>query len=185
MSLKMIIIIIFIVLFIIAIWYITVYNKLKRFSIKIKEALSGIDVALTKRYDVLTKMIEVVKGYTKHEKEVLFEVTKIRQNMTISEMREANNNMDDNMKKINLLVENYPDIKANENFMVLQKSIIDVEEHLQAARRVYNYSVSQYNQLVESFPSLIVAKLNNHEICSFFEADAESKKDIKEVFKSE
>lgn len=178
MKLKFILIILSIVLFIIVIWYVSVFNRLKRYSIKVNEGLSGIDVALTKRHDVLIKMIEVVKGYAKHEKEVLFNVVKLRENMSLNEMRDANNNMDENMKKVDVVVENYPELKANENFMVLQKSIVDVEEHLQAARRVYNYNVSQYNQLVESFPSLIVARIYGHKIRNFFEADAGDKDNV-------
>ena len=168
-------IILCIFLLVIVVWYVSIFNGLKKYSIKINEALSGIDVALTKRYDVLTKMIDVVKGYAKHEKEILFEVVKLRGNMTLDEMRDANEKMNENTKKVNVIVENYPDIKANDNFLILQKSIVDVEEHLQAARRIYNYSVSQYNQLVESFPSLIVAKIYGHKIKDFFEADAQAK----------
>ena len=79
-------IIVLMVILIFVIWYISTYNKLNRYIIKIDESLSGIDIALTKRYDILTKMIEVVKGYTKHEKEVLFEVIKLRKNMNINEI---------------------------------------------------------------------------------------------------
>lgn len=179
MNLILIGVTIYIVLFILIIWYIVVFNKLKRYSIKTNEALSDIDVALTKRYEVLTKMVEVVKGYTKHEKEVLFTVTNLRKDMTIKELNEANSSIDENFKKIDLTVENYPDIKANENFKILQKSVIDTEEHLQAARRFYNSSVFEYNQLVETFPSLIVARMNGNVVKEFFKAEEEKKENVK------
>ena len=130
-----------------AIWYISSVNKMKALSIKVSEALSGIDVALSKRYNVLTKMIEVVKGYAKYEKELLIKISSLREGMSLNEMIEANSSMDKDFNNINLVIEKYPDIKADESFILLQKSIVDVEEHLQAARRIYNYNVSEYNKL--------------------------------------
>lgn len=167
---EMALIVIGVVLFIIIIWLISVSNKFNRLSIKVDESISGIDVALTKRYDVLTKTIEVVKGYAKHEKEVIFKVVELRNNMTIKEKNDVNTSIDENFSKIELLAENYPDLKASENFKTLQKAIIDVEEHLQAARRLYNSNVSAYNEKILTFPSSIVAKMNNFEKKEFFEA---------------
>ncbi len=174
-----ILIIVTIILLMIVIWYISISNKIKRASIKIEESISGIDVALTKRYDILTKMIEVVKGYAKHEKETLFKVMELRKNMNIKELTEVNSNMNENLKKVDVIVENYPDLKANENFILLQKAIVDVEEHLQAARRLYNANVSSYNQLILSFPSNIVAKNMNAKEKEFFEANKDAKENIK------
>ena len=143
-----VLILILVVLLLGVIWYVSTLNKLNRSIVKVDESLSGIDVALTKRYDVLTKMIDVVKSYAKHEKETLIDVIKLRNNMSIKEMSQANQKMDDTMKKINVVVENYPELKSSENYKTLQQSIVDVEEHLQAARRVYNSNVSYYNQLL-------------------------------------
>ena len=170
-----ILIIIIIILLIIVLWYISTYNKLKRATIKIDEALSGIDVALTKRYDVLTKIIEVVKGYAKHEKEVLFAVIKLRENMTIKERNVASDAMDKNFQKINAIAEDYPNLKADENFKMLQKTIIDVEEHLQAARRLYNSNVAIYNELISRIPSNIVANNLKMTKKEFFEANPNEK----------
>jgi len=139
-------------------WCIVISNKLKRAAIKIDESLSGIDVALEKRYNVLTEMTKVVKAYTKHEEETIFETINLRKNMPIEEKNEVNKAMDKNFEKINVIVENYPTLKANENFKTLQKAIMDVEEHLQAARRLYNSNVSIYNQLIVTFPTNIIAK---------------------------
>ena len=160
-------------------WYISTSNKLNRSVVKIDEALSGIDVALTKRYDVLTKMIDVVKTYTKHEKETLFEVIKLRKDMSIKEINEVNHAMNENLKKINVVAENYPELKSSNNYKTLQQSIIDVEEHLQAARRLYNSNVSLYNQLLVSFPTSSIAKNKGMTRKEFFEADELKKEDVK------
>ena len=167
-----------IIVLILFICYISTLNKIKRLFIKVNESLSGIDIALTKRYDVLTKLVEVVKGYAKHEKEVLIKVIELREKMSVNELRDANNSMDENFNYVNVLVENYPEIKADEHFRILQKSIVDVEEHLQAARRVYNANVSRYNQVVLSFPSSVVAKINNYSELEFFEANDVAKENV-------
>lgn len=171
--------IICLILLVCILWYISVYNDLKRASIKIDEADSGIDVALTRRYDVITKMVEVVKGYAKHEKETLFEVINLRKNMTLGEKSQENDKMTHNLDKINVVVESYPNLKADENFKILQKTIIDVEEHLQAARRMYNSNVSIYNQMIEVFPKNIVVKMNNMVRRDFFEASEVKKENVK------
>lgn len=168
-----------VLILIIIIWYISTSNKLNRSVVKIDEALSGIDVALTKRYDVLTKMIDVVKSYTKHEKDTLFEIIKLRKDMSIKERNDANHAMDENLKKINVLAESYPELKSSENYKTLQQSIADVEEHLQAARRLYNSNVSLYNQLLVSFPTSSIAKNKGMTKKEFFEADEIKKEDVK------
>ena len=164
---------------ILLIWYISVSNSLNRALVKIDEANSGIDVALTKRYDVLTKMIEVVKGYASHEKETLFEVINLRKGMTIEEKNDINNKMNHNYEQIKLLVENYPELKSSENYKTLQLSITDVEEHLQAARRMYNSNVSIFNQKIVTFPSVIVAKVEGITKREFFVADEKKREDVK------
>lgn len=161
------------------IWYISVSNKLNKLLVKIDEASSGIDIALTQRYDVLTKMIDVVKAYSKHEKETLFEVVNIRTTMTLEEKKEANNHMNHNYDQIKLLVENYPDLKASENYNTLQQSIVEVEEQLQAARRLYNSNVSTYNQTVVTFPNTIIASMKRLTKKEFFEAKENKKEDVK------
>ncbi len=179
MNTVYILIAIAVIILIFIIWYISLSNKLNRSVIKIDEALSGIDVALTKRYDVLTKMIEVVKSYAKHEKETLFEVIKLRKDMSIQERNDANRAMDENFKKINIVAENYPELKSSENYKTLQQSIADVEEHLQAARRLYNSNVSLYNQLLVSFPTSSIAKNKGMTKKEFFEADEIKREDVK------
>lgn len=175
---NLLIIMILIVAITIFIWYVSNYNRIKRADVKINESISGIDVALTKRYDVLTKMIEVVKGYSKHEKETLFEIIELRKNMNINELNKVNVSMNESFDKINVIVEDYPELKANENYMMLQKAIVDVEEHLQAARRIYNASVLKYNQLILSFPTNIIAKNMGMSEKEFFEANEKEKENV-------
>ena len=175
-------IIIGVVILVIAIYFITVSNNLNRAIVKIDEADAGIDVALTKRYDVLTKMIDTVKGYAKHEKETMFEVINLRKGMPISEKNEANNKMNENLSKINVLAESYPELRSSENFKTLQLSITDVEEHLQAARRLYNSNVSTYNQMIVTFPISMIASSKGLTKKDFFEAEEAKKEDVKIEF---
>jgi LemA protein len=178
----MALVIVLIIIAVVVISIIVMSNNLNKALVKIDEADSGIDVALTKRYDVLTKMIETVKGYAKHEKEVLFDVVKIRKGMTIEEKNEANKQMDETLSKINVLAENYPDLKASENFKTLQDSITDVEEHLQAARRLYNANISSYNQMIVTFPISIIAGTKGLTKREFFVAEEHKKQDVEIKF---
>ncbi|MDO5393790.1 MAG: LemA family protein [Mycoplasmatota bacterium] len=175
-------IIIGVVVLVIVIWYISTSNALNRAVVKIDEANSGIDVALTKRYDVLTKMLETVKGYAKHEKETIVESINLRKGMTLPEKTEINNKMTDAFTKLNVVAENYPDLKASENFKALQLSIADVEEHLQAARRLYNANVSTFNQMIVTFPTSIIANSKGLTKKDFFEVEENKKQDVEIKF---
>lgn len=177
-----ILIVIGVIVLIIIIWFISVSNAFNRDIVKIDEADSGIDVALTKRYDVLTKMIAICKGYAKHEKETITDTIKYRKGMSMGERVEANNKMTETFGKINVLAEAYPELKASENFKTLQQSVADVEEHLQAARRLYNSNISSYNQRVVTFPSSIVASTKGLAKREFFEAEDAKKEDVKIEF---
>lgn len=177
-----VLIVVGVIALIIIIWYISVSNAFNRDVIKIDEADSGIDVALTKRYDVLTKMIAICKGYAKHEKETITDTIKYRKGMSMEERAEANNKMTETFGKINVLAEAYPDLKASENFKTLQQSVTDVEEHLQAARRLYNSNISSYNQRVVTFPSSIVASTKGLAKREFFEVEDAKKEDVKIEF---
>ena len=171
--------IILLLIVIVAIWYVTTLNKLNRCIVKIEEADSGIDVALTKRYDVLTKMMDTVKAYAKHEKETLFEVINLRKGMSLEEKNEENSKMTKNLERINVLAEAYPELKSSENYKTLQQSIVDVEEHLQAARRMYNSNVSIFNQMIVTFPTSVVANSKSLTKKAFFEAEDVKKNDVK------
>ncbi len=175
---DILIVVILLIILVVVIGYIVISNKLNVLQVKIDEADSGIDVALTKRYDVLTKMIEVVKSYAKHEKETLFEIVKLRKGMSLEDKSKVNEKMDKAMEKITVLAESYPKLKSNENYKTLQQSIVEVEEHLQAARRLYNSNVSMFNQMIVTFPSNIVASSKSLKAKPFFEADETKKADI-------
>lgn len=173
------IIILFIIIVCFLTWYIMVLNNIKKAKLKVEEANSNIDVALTKRHDTLTKMLDVVKGYTKHEKETLIEVVNIRNGMTIDEKNEAIEKMNKNYEQIKILAENYPDLKSNENYITLQNSISEVEDSLQLARKNYNNNATNYNKIIVVFPNNIVALTSGNKKQKLFEANEEKKKDIK------
>jgi LemA protein len=170
------------IIFFIFIWYFSTYNGIKTSDLKVTEALSGIDVALTKRYDVLTKMLDTVKGYMSYEKQTLAEIVRLRSGMTMGERIEANKNMDNVRRDINILAEQYPELRSSNNFVELQRSIVDVEEHLQAARRLYNSNVTDYNRRIITFPSNIVAGMMGATRKAYFEADEAKRQDVKMTF---
>lgn len=171
------ILVIALVLIILA-WYISTLNGLRRTQVKIKESVSGIDVALTKRFDVLTKMVDVAKSYATFEKSTILEAVKLRNGMSMRERTQATEAMNQAAKELNFLAENYPQLHANENFRQLQVAIMDVEEHLQGARRAYNSNVSSLNRQIVSFPTSIVAGMSGIHAEDFFEAEESKRADV-------
>jgi LemA protein len=171
---------------IIALWYIGVMNQLRQLEVKVEEAESGIDVALTKRFDALTKMLDTTKGYAKHESETLEKVIKWRSGIpsdaTLQDKQEFASQLAKVANGINVVVEQYPDLKANTMFTNLQNSIMDTEEHLQAARRLYNSNVRAINHIIVTFPQSIVAKAIKMEKKEFFEAEESKRQDVKMTF---
>lgn len=163
-------------------WYISTMNRFERLAVKIRESDSGIDVALEKRYDTLTKMLDVTKGYAKHEAETLASIVKMRKDMGMEGKNDASRQMDELTDKIHVLVEAYPELKASENFKQLQLAVMDAEEHLQAARRVYNMNVSSFNQLLAAWPSGIVGGMKRHASKPFFAASEHKKNDVEMTF---
>ncbi|MCK5762108.1 MAG: LemA family protein [Candidatus Izimaplasma sp.] len=183
MSPGLIIAIIVIVLVILPFtWFITTMNNLRQLEVKVNEAESGIDVALTKRFDVLSKLVNTVKGYAKHEADTFENVTKWRQGLpkklTLQEKQEFMGKMDGVQSGINVAVEAYPELKAEKVFSNLMRSISDVEEHLQAARRVYNSNVSRINSMIVTFPTSIVAGMVHVDKKEFFEAESSKRQDV-------
>jgi LemA protein len=163
---------------IIIVWIIATRNWFLRGKVKIDEANSGIDVALEKRYDLLTKALNIAKGYAKHEKETFSEVIKLRKNMSMEEKVQAYEKLDNMKNNINVLAEAYPQLRSSDIFVSLQKSITDVEEHLQAARRLYNSNVSYFNQKLVSFPSSIIANNMHLQNQPFFTVSEGKQKDV-------
>lgn len=167
-----------IIILVVIVWYISTANKFNRIIVKIEEADSGIDIALNKRYDVLTKMIDVIKAYTKHENEIIIKTINLRNGMTINEKTKVNDEMNQSLGQIKLVAENYPELKSSDNYKTLQNAIVDVEEHLQASRRMYNSNISIYNQMIATFPDSIVAKSKSMKKKYFFEVEDIKKSDI-------
>jgi LemA protein len=164
------------------VWFIMTMNTFARLAVKVTEADSGIEVALTKRFDTLTKMLDVTKAYAKHESETLAKIVTMRKGMSPEEKSAANLKMDEVLGGINVMVEAYPELRSSENFKELQSTISEAEEHLQAARRIYNMNVSSFNQLLASWPASFVGNARNHTAKIFFQADEEKKADVKMAF---
>ena len=163
-------------------WIIGEINSFRRMLVKIDESESSIDVALTKRFDLLSKMFQAAKGYMKHEAETLQKVVAMRQpahGAPIEDKQAFANELTRGLQAINVVVEQYPDLKASQNVSKLQDATLEVEENLQASRRVYNSNVSYYNQKVVVFPSNMIAKWKNFEKRAFFEAEALKREDVK------
>lgn len=162
--------------------FISLSNEIKRSELKVRESESGIDVALTKRFDVLTKMLDVVKEYEKYEKDTILETVKIRTGMTMSERGQAEAKMEEAFKSIKLTAEAYPQLKASDTFVKLQSTVADSEEHLQAARRAYNANVNRYNERIVTFPSSMVAGFMGATTKEYYQAEAEKRQDVKMQF---
>ncbi|MDA9768705.1 LemA family protein [Flavobacteriaceae bacterium] len=182
----MIVLYILIFIVVVSIFYgVGIYNRLVKLSTLVAEAWSGIDVQLKKRYDLIPNLIETVKGYASHEKETFENVTKARnqaQNATTVEGQQVTENQL-NKALINLyaVAEEYPELKANENFLSLQNELSDVESDIEKSRRYYNGTTRDYNIVIDSFPSNIIAGITNFKKAEYFEIDIEAKRQNPQV----
>jgi LemA protein len=170
---------------VVLIWLVAIYNKLVRNKNLVAEGWSGIEVQLKRRADLIPNLIEAVKGYMKHEAKLLSEVTKLRtESLQAKEIRaksKVENALSRSLANLFAVAENYPDLKANQNFLDLQRQLGEIEDQLQMARRYYNGTVRNFNILIESFPSNIIAKNFNFTQASFFELENESDRAIPQV----
>jgi len=170
----------------IVLWGVLLFNGLIKLRNRVEEAWSDIDVQLKRRYDLIPNLIETVKGYAKHEKEVLESVTEARTRaMGASETKdqvEAENMLSDTLKSLFAVSENYPDLKANQNFLELQKELSDTENKIQASRRFYNGNVRDFNTRIQTFPNNMIAGTLNFSQKEFFEAEEGEKENIKVKF---
>lgn len=164
----------------ILIWVVSTINGFKRREIKIAECLSGIEVALTKRYDMLTKLLDTAKGYMSHEEELFTKVISLRRGMSAEELQDADKQIGQMSAKFFAVAEGYPELKSAEIFSDLQAGIRDAEEHLQAARRLYNASVTDYNTSIAMFPASILA--GGRQAKEFFAAEESKREDVKISF---
>jgi len=158
-------------------WVVLQYNSLILGKNRVKEAWADIDVQLKRRYDLIPNLVEAVKGYMNHERDTLTKVTEMRtlamQGGNMKERAEAENMLSGALKSIFALSENYPDLKANENFTELQRELTDTENKIQAARRFYNGTVRDFNTKIEQVPTNIVAKTFKFKLREFFELGGE------------
>jgi len=165
--------IILVVILVIIVWPIGVYNGLIRLRNRVKEAWSDIEVQLKRRYDLIPNLVETVKGYAAHEKGVFENVTAARAQAIsakgFSEKARAEDALSNTLKTLFAVSENYPDLKANANFLELQRELTDTEDKIQASRRFYNSNVLALNTKIEVFPSNIVAGIFKFQKAEFFE----------------
>ena len=169
--------------------FIGMYNNLIRKRNEVDNAFGGMDVQLKKRYDLIPNLVATVKQYAAHEKELLTKVTEMRAkatsgNLSADEKVALDNQISAGMKSIMVAVENYPDLKANENFMNLQRTLNEVESQISAARRTYNAVITDYNNAIQTFPSNIMAgmmSLNRKEVFVIPETERQNV-DVKNLF---
>ncbi len=164
------------------------YNKLVRLKNRVEEAESDIEVQLKRRYDLIGNLVEAVKGYAQHEKTTLTEVIEARNRAMQAQssgdtqkQQEAENVLASTLKSIFALAENYPDLKANQNFLELQRELSDTENKIQAARRFYNSNVRDYNMALELFPTNILAQLMHYQKKEYFEIEEAKERERVEV----
>ena len=173
------------IIIVIGIWAIFLYNRLVSLRNRAKEAWSDIEVQLKRRHNLIPNLVETVKGYASHEREVLEKVTEARTKaisaQTLREKGEAENMLSQTLKTLFAVAENYPDLKASSNFLELQRELRDTEDKIQAARRFYNANVRDLNIAIESFPSNIIAKLFNFQKMDLFEIEEAEEKEVPKV----
>jgi len=163
----------FAIIILLALWIAGTYNGLVKLKNRAKEAWADIDVQLKRRYDLIPNLVEIVKGYAAHEKEVFEKVTEARSNAmkaeTMKEKAQAENILSDTLKTLFAVSEAYPDLKASTNFLELQRELTDTEDKVQAARRFYNGNVRDLNIKIESFPANLVASSLGFQKIELFE----------------
>lgn len=168
------------VIVIFILWLIGIYNSLIRTKNHVDEAWSDIDVQLKRRYDLIPNLIETVKGYATHEREVFEKVTQARTQAmgakTVEEHGQAEKSLAGALKTLFAVAENYPDLKASENFAKLQDELSDTENKIQASRRFYNGNVRDFNTKIQVFPTNMFAKMLGFTKREFFEIGEEAER---------
>ena len=167
-----------IILVVLGLFVLITYNSLVSKKHKVAQARSSIDVYLNQRFDLIPNLVETVKGYAKHEKEIFEETMKLRTSYFNSKDLDEASKLNSNCNSILAIAENYPELKANENFLSLQKSLSKMENQLQAERRLYNIEVTDYNTKLNVVPTNIIAKLFNFKEEKLFEIEEYKKENI-------
>jgi len=189
-NMPAVLIVVLVVIGALAIIVIGMYNSLIRLKNRVDEAWSDIDVQLKRRYDLIPNLIETVKGYASHEKETFEKVTKARTNAMAAQksgdakaQAQAENMLSSTLKSIFALSENYPDLKANTNFLELQRELSDTENKIQASRRFYNGNVRDFNIKLEIFPTNVIGNMLGFKSRDYFEiSDEKERENVKVKF---
>lgn len=179
MALYIIIVLVVIVL----IYVIVTYNGLVKSNNFVKEAFSTMDVYLKKRWDLVPNLVEVVKEYAKHEKETIEKITALRTNsyetMSMDNKINVNEQLTQGLSKIIAISENYPELKASQNFIELSHDLTKIEDEIANSRKYYNGTVRIFNNKIQMFPSNIIANMFNFHSANMFEANAEERNNVK------
>jgi LemA protein len=180
-----VLIVVIVVVILILGYIVALFNGLVRLKNRTDEAWSDIDVQLKRRYDLIPNLVNTVKGYAAHEKEVFEKVTEARANAIsakdVKEQEHAENMLTGALKSLFAVAENYPDLKASQNFLELQQELTDTEDKIEAARRFYNANVRDLNIKIESFPSNIVASIFGYKHRNLFEIEESQAEAVKKA----
>ena len=175
--------IILIILAVLLIIILQMYNSLVKERNKVKQAEAGIDVYLNQRFDLIPNLVECVKGYSKHEKKIFTEIADLRSSyMNQNKNIKSAENLNNKMNQLIAVAENYPDLKASEQYLNLQKNLSKIESELQAARRIYNMEVTNYNTEINVVPKNIVANMFGFKEEDLFEIEDSKRENIKVNF---
>jgi LemA protein len=162
------------------------YNGLIRLKVLVDEAWSGIDVQLKRRYDLIPNLVETVKGYAKHEKETFEKIAELRsaamKAQGVADKSKIENQLTSTLKTLFAVAENYPELKANENFLELQTTLNQIEDEIQGARRYYNGAVRDFNTKIMVFPNSLIAGMLGFKAREFFEAQEGERENVKVDF---
>lgn len=166
-------------------WAILIFNRLIRCKNLMSEAFSGVDVQLKRRHDLIPNLVDAAKGYMQFERALLENITKLRgqaaSSQDLNNRQQIENNLSKAMKSLFAVVESYPDLKANQNIMLLQNNLVEIEDQLQMARRYYNGTIRDYNILVQSFPSNVIAGAGNFKPAAYFQIEYATERQTPDV----
>lgn len=170
-------------------WFVKTYNKLVKSRNRVRNSFSQIDVQLKRRFDLIPNLVETVKGYANHEKSILEEFAKARQMYqsaananSVNAMADASNMLTNTLSKLMVVQEQYPSLKADAQFNKMMSELKDTEDKISYSRQFYNDVVLQHNNLVEMFPSSIVANMKNFKLEEFFKANEAERENVKVSF---
>ena len=179
-------VVILIIAIVIGGWLMGMYNGLIKLKNRVDEAWSDISVQLKRRHDLIPNLVRTVKGYATHEKELFIKVTEARAQAisakTPGDQAQAENMLTDTLKSLFAVSENYPELKANQNFLELQRELTDTEDKIQASRRFYNGNVRDFNTKIQVFPNNMVAGMLKFKQYEFFEIEEGEKENVKVEF---